>query len=165
MLDVIFVSSSSFKRIRDCTLWEHSIHYDHVGVLYKFSIISISFKHPQPTNLTAGEEDWEKIAKDDQLRRNFNDRLQELNGEGLTNYSTLLENIARAGKDTATRIKAPIKGWFEENKEVLQPAIQAKHELLSKMCASTGEERESLRRKLKKSSEKISHQIAIAKAN
>jgi len=71
----------------------------------------------------------------------------------------------RAGEDTATRIKAPIKGWFEENKEELQPAIQAKHELLSKMCASTGEERESLRKKLKKSSEKISHHIAIAKAN
>ena len=80
-----------------------------------------------------------------------------MNGEGPTYYSSFMENITRAGEDTATRIKAPIKGWFEENREELQPAIQAKHELLSKLRASTGEERESLRRKLKKSSEKISH--------
>ena len=64
-----------------------------------------------------------------------------------------------------TRIKAPIKGWFEENKEELQPAIQEKHELLSEMHASAGEERESLWWKPLMSSEKISHQIAIAKAN
>ena len=71
----------------------------------------------------------------------------------------------RAGEDTAMRIKAPVKGWFEENREELQPVIQAKHELLSKMRASTGEERASLRNELKESSEKVGHQIAIAKAN
>ena len=104
MLDVISVSSSSFKRIRDCALWKHSIPSDHASVLCKFSVTSISFKHSQPTNLIAGKADWEKIAKDDQLRRNFNERLQALNGEGLTNYSTFMENIMRAGEDTATRM-------------------------------------------------------------
>jgi hypothetical protein len=165
MLDVISVSSSFFKRVRDCTLWEHSIPSDHAGIICKFSITSISFKHSPPTTLSAGEVDWEKIAKDDQIRRKFNERLQELNGDGLTNYSTFMENIMRAGEDTAMRIKAPVKGWFEENREELQPVIQAKHELLSKMRASTGEERECLRKELKESSEKVSHQIAIAKAN
>jgi len=75
-----------------------------------------------------------------------------------------MENIIRAGEDIAMRIRAPFKGWFEENKEELQQAIQA-HKLLSKMRASMGEERDSLRRKLKESSEKTSHQITIAKAN
>ena len=49
MLDVISVSSSSFKRVRDCALWEHSIPSDHAGIICKFSITPISFKHsPSP---------------------------------------------------------------------------------------------------------------------
>jgi len=37
-----------------------------------------------------------------------------------------MENIMRAGIDTALHVVAPTKGWFEENRENLQPDIQAK---------------------------------------
>jgi hypothetical protein len=76
-----------------------------------------------------------------------------------------MENIMRAGADTAMRIKTPTKGWFEENREDLQPKIQAKNRILNDMRKAEGEEKDSLKMKLREASKEVSHRIAIAKAN
>ena len=68
---------------------------------------------------------------DESTKQGFNDRLTELNTETTPSYSPFFENVLRAARDTATILKRPTIGWFEENKELLQPPIQEKHSLLS----------------------------------
>ena len=41
------------------------------------------------------------IARDDSLRRRFNEHLKELNGDDITPYSDFMENIMKAGEDIA----------------------------------------------------------------
>jgi len=122
-------------------------------------------QHSGSTNVSAGTIDWERIRENDSLRQKFNERLNELNNSELTHYSTFMENIMRAGADTAMRIKTPTKGWFGGNREDLQPKIQAKNRLLNEMRKAEGEEKDSLKKKLREASEEVSHRIAIAKAN
>ena len=97
MLDIITVSSTCFKRIRYCKIWEWSVPSDHAGIICRISITSI--KHSGESNtskVSAGNIDWEKIEKESILRKRFNERLQELNGDGLTPYSNFMENYLKS---------------------------------------------------------------------
>ena len=67
--------------------------------------------------------------KDVITKKHFEERLIELNKEGPITYTTFFENIMHAAKETATTIKRPTTGWFEENKELLKPPIKEKHSL------------------------------------
>ena len=64
--------------------------------------------------------------KDAITKQCFDERLTELNKEDTITYSTFFENVMRAARDTATIIKRPTIGWFEENKELLNPPIKEK---------------------------------------
>ena len=91
-----------------------------------------SIKHTGGTKLAKSQIDWEKIMNDVSTKNYFDERLIELNKEGAITYTSFLENVMRAAKDTATTIKRSTIGWFEENKELLKPPIKEKHSLQAK---------------------------------
>ena len=85
MLDVISVSSKAAKRVRDCKVFKHGLPSDHSAVVMGFSITSI--KHSGEAKVSKGVIDWDKIAKDPELRKQFNDAICELCDENTT-YSS-----------------------------------------------------------------------------
>ena len=98
-------------------------------------------------------------------KQGFNDRLTELNTETTPSYSPFFENVLGAARDTATIIKRPTKGWFEENKALLQPPIKEKHSLLSKWRSATGDLKDDLLLKLRETSNLVKDKLALARAN
>ena len=80
-------------------------------------------------------------------------------------YSPFFANVLRAARDTATIIKRPVTGWFEENVEILTPPIEVKHELLSAWQNASGEIKSSLLVSLQSATKKVKDCVAIAKAN
>ena len=150
MLDVFSVSSSSFKRVRNCKTYK-GISSDHEAVELHLSLTQI--KHSGDSSLSKGVIDWDKIMHDEPTRLAFNNNLEKLNNEiiGLT-YSQFFENVMRAGSETAMKVIAPDKGWFEDEKELLQPAIDEKNELLSELRKLSNDAKDafdSLKLKLK----------------
>ena len=98
-------------------------------------------------------------------KQSFNDRLTELNAEDIPSYSPFFENVLRAARDTATIIKRPTIGWFEENEALLQPPIKEKHLLRSKWRSATGNLKDDLLIKQRETSNIVKDKIALARAN
>ena len=98
-------------------------------------------------------------------KNRFDERLIELNKEGAITYTSFLENVMRAAKDTATTIKRSTIGWFEENKELLKPLIKEKHSLQAKWRSATVDLKVSLMKKLRDATKVVKDKVAIAKAN
>ena len=80
-------------------------------------------------------------------------------------YTPFFENVLRAARDTATIIKHPITGWFEENEDVLIPPIEEKHALLSAWRNASGEIKTNLLESLRNATKKVKDCVAIAKEN
>ena len=101
--------------------------------------------------------------KDVITKKHFEERLIELNKEGAITYTSFLENVMRAAKDTATTIKRSTIGWFEENKELLKPLIKEKHSLQAKWRSATVDLKVSLMKKLRDATKVVKDKVAIAK--
>ena len=90
MLDIWSVSSSSFKRVRNCGVCT-CIPSDHVAVGLQLSISSI--KDNREFKLAKVQIDWNKIRNDASSKQRFNERLSELNLTSKFPYSPLFTNV------------------------------------------------------------------------
>ena len=165
MLDIFSISSTAFKRVRNCSL-SPGIPSDHGAVGINLSRSSI--KHIGERKVTRGVINWEKIRNDSITRATFNARLEMLNQESSLTYSSYFENVLRAGADTAMHIIDKEKGWFEDKRDTLLPAIETKNVLLNQMRAAAGAANDAyitLKEELKRATELVSNKVAIAKAN
>ena len=88
-----------------------------------------------------------------------------MNKEGAITYSSFFKNVMGAAKDTATTIKRPTTGWFEENKELLKPPIKEKHSLHAKWRSVMGDLKVSLLERLRAAGKVMEDKVTIAKAN
>ena len=114
---------------------------------------------------TCQKPNWLKKKNDVSTKNYFDERLTESNKEGAITYSSFFENVMSAAKDTATTIKRPTTGWFEENKELLKPPIKEKHSLQAKWRSATGDLKVSLLKKLRAATKVVKDKVAIAKEN
>jgi len=139
---------------------------DHGAVGINLSLSSI--KRIGERKVTRGVINWEKIRNDSETRTTFNARLEELNQESSLTYSIYFENVLRAGADTAMHIIDKEKGWFEDESDIILPAIETKNVLLNQMRAAAGAANDAyiaLKGELKRATELVSNKVAIAKAN
>ena len=94
MLDIFSISSTAFKRVRNCSLFP-GIPSDHGAVGINISLSSI--KHIGERKVTRGVINWEKIGNDSVTRATFNARLYELNQESRAynnlTYSVYFEKV------------------------------------------------------------------------
>ena len=98
----------------------------HVGVAMEFAVSTI--KHTGKRRVSRGVIDWETIENNPVEQRRFQERIKQLVGNGPVAYSDYMAIIIRAGYDTATKNIEVSKGWFEENREVLQPLYKQSDE-------------------------------------
>ena len=127
MLDCVLVSNNGFKRVIDTKLWKESPESDHVGVAMEFAVSTI--KHTGERRVSRGVIDWETIENNPDEQRKFQERIKQLVGNGPVAYSDYMAIIIRAGYDIATKNVEVSKGWFEENREVLQLLCKQRDEL------------------------------------
>ena len=75
-----------------------------------------------------------------------------------------MANMITAGERTTMKLPYKCKGWFEECRDELEPAIDKKQQLLVKMRALPKCDA-AIKALLKEASKAVDHKIAIAKAN
>ena len=86
--------------------------------------IVISYiEHKGESKISTGIIDWDKIMYNAEYCQRFNERFK---GLSYYSYRKVFENIMRAGRETATKLKCICKVWFEDSKEILQPSIDKK---------------------------------------
>ena len=83
--DIIAISSSSFKRVRDCSLSEVGIRSDPSAICILLAISSIT--HTGGNKTTKSQMDWDKIINEVSTKKCFNERLTELNADSTLSYS------------------------------------------------------------------------------
>ena len=77
-----------------------------------------------------------------------------------------MENIMRAGRETAIKIKYKGKGWFEESNDILHQSIAKKQQLLVETRAEEEKDsRSKIETQLKTISNEVSQKVVITKAN
>ena len=127
MLDVFSVSSSFFKRVRDCGVIPSGVnHTDHTATSITININCIAYKSNKQTNtINGGRPDWRAITYNQETRQDFNDKLSnELEHTDTTNdYTTFFELIGNAAKSSAMEAPKQQNAWFEMSKDKIQPAI------------------------------------------
>eukprot|EP00956_Cyclotella_meneghiniana_P041976 scaffold247383_cov38-Cyclotella_meneghiniana.AAC.1 len=133
-LDSISVSSNGVKNVRDCKVCKLGVPSDHSAILLTICLTSI--KHKDPSELSLGAIDWHTIRQNEDKRNHFNNFIKE-NMPLNPSYSEFNQIIMDAGYATATTPKYRRVGWFENDKENLQPLILKKSELLHKIRNSS----------------------------
>jgi hypothetical protein len=122
-LDSISVSIKGSERVKDCKVWHKGVDSDHSAIKLTFSLTSIKYK--ASLKLSAGEIDWHKIRDDEECNRKYNSILRELCPETVQ-YTEFGKYMMEAGRLTATRPKYERKGWFEDDREHMQPLVEKK---------------------------------------
>ena len=132
MLDSISVSSNGVKKVRDCKVSKIGVPSDHSAIMLKFCLTSIKYK--DHSELSNGIIDWHAIRTDDSKRSQFNSLIKE-NLPPNPSYTAYNRAIMAAGYATATKSKDRRIGWFENDREALQPLINKKAEILHNIRA------------------------------
>ena len=63
-------------------------------------------------------------------------------------YDEMMEIVKECGAATATKLVYKHKGWFEGYREILQPLISRKHELITAKRLANGDELDTIEKEL-----------------
>jgi hypothetical protein len=160
-LDSISVSIKGSERVKDCKVWHKGVDSDHSAIKLTFSLTSIKYKASQ--KLSVGEIDWHKIRDDEECNRKYNSILRELCPETIQ-YTEFGRYMMEAGRLTATRPKYERKGWFEDDREHMQPLVEKKAGLLHLICnPPEGSSIEEIKHAYKLAAKEVKDRTEIAK--
>jgi hypothetical protein len=128
-----------------------------------FSLTSIKFKDPTNT-LTIGEIDWERIREDPEANKTYNDAIKALLTYSLP-YTDFCKCMKTAGLAAATTTMKRRVGWFENDKDHMQPLIEKKAELLHRSRnPNPQDDLETIQSNLKIASKEVKDRTEIAKS-
>eukprot|EP00956_Cyclotella_meneghiniana_P040928 scaffold209475_cov73-Cyclotella_meneghiniana.AAC.1 len=162
-LDSISVSGDGSNRVRDCYVWNKGVDSDHSAIKLTFCLSSIKFK--ESTQLSKGVIDWHTIKNDESKRQIFNSILKEKTHNKHLNYTSFNEAILEAGFATATKPKYERKGWWENDRQNIQPLVTKKAELHHQLISNKDpEDHQYILEEYKKAKKDVKDRVEIAKS-
>ena len=171
MLDNWICCEKFRKRVINCSVIDYGVESDHSATIVLFRIKAIKFVR---TNKLKKAINWRKLATDQVVKNDFNNRLKELltlckqnRPEHDLAYHEYMECIVQAARDTATAKKKENKGWYDHSRTYLTPVIGDKTRLLN-MIRNSHDLSEAtiifLKGMLKQAQQKVHDAVALAKA-
>ena len=161
MLDIW--TTNTLSRIHDCKVFDLNgiLNSDHSAVIAKIHLNTI--KHSGTDQIDAGVTDWKEIKENDERFREFNSKIREATNEN-TCYTDFHSAILEAGASTATKPKEVRRGWFEMSREILQPLVQRKNKLCTRLRRVPAAVKELFKETLNDLKKQVKEAVEEAKA-
>ena len=134
MLDIISVSETFFKCVRNCRVSPRVMRRDHSAVAIEFMDRSIKYQY---TFFKLPVIDWKKIKEGEEVNKTFNFKLMTKLQEPF-NCTQYNEAILQSAEETAMMESDVIHGWHHFSRDTLTPTLEALNTVLHSIQSDPG---------------------------